>query len=221
MTLLATLAAIAALLFFYRGDAEGAARTANLEIELQLEAGERVERRVPVMQRHWWDFFRLTHGVLAATDRRLMYVGVPPEDVLPHVPEPTEFIAITYPYNRPLLTRQHRVFVGTRPGLELVGPSDRTSFGYMPRDRERVDSVLAILDRKQAVLRAAAQAERRATDAALAAARQPIYHLVQRGEALGLIARRYGVSTDSLMAWNNLSSPRITAGRRLLVKPGT
>jgi membrane-bound lytic murein transglycosylase D len=81
--------------------------------------------------------------------------------------------------------------------------------------------VLAVVRRRQEALRLAAQAERRAAEATAAASRRAIYHLVQPGEALDLIARRYGVSVDSVIAWNRLPSSRITAGRRLLVKPET
>ncbi|MBK8248406.1 MAG: LysM peptidoglycan-binding domain-containing protein [Gemmatimonadetes bacterium] len=69
-------------------------------------------------------------------------------------------------------------------------------------------------------LRAAGEAERRAVEVSSAAARRATYHLVQPGEALELIARRYGTTTDSLLAWNALGAPRIVAGQRLLVRPG-
>jgi hypothetical protein len=38
--------------------------------------------RTSAWQRQWYDFFRVPHGVLAATDRRLMYIGVRPEELL-------------------------------------------------------------------------------------------------------------------------------------------
>lgn len=220
LVVLAILAGLAALLFFHRGDAEGSARQANNEIEALLERGERVEWRVPVMQRHWWDWFRVTHGVLAATDRRLLYVGVPPEGLLPRGFEPTEYLERSFPYERSVAVRFGRLFLGTRPGVRLTGSEVRESFAFAALDRPRVDSVLAVLARRQEVLRLASEAERRATEATAAASRRAIYHLVQRGEALDFIARRYGVPSDSIVKWNALPSTRITAGRRLMVKPG-
>ena len=216
---LAALAGVAALLFFHRGDAEGSARKANAEIEALLERGERVEWRVPVLQRHWWDSFRVTHGVLAATDQRLLYVGVPPEPLLQRGFEPQEYLERSLPYDRPLSVQFARLYLGTRTGVRLTGSAGGDAFAFAPLDRPRVDSVLAVLSRRQATLRAASEAERRATEATAAASRRAIYHLVQRGEALDFIARRYGVPSDSLVAWNALTSTRITAGRRLLVKP--
>lgn len=219
--ILATLAAIAALLYFHRGDPEGSARLANAEIEALLERGERVVWRVPVVQRHWWDSFRLTHGVLAATDRRLLYVGVPPEPFIPHGEEPQEFLEHSLPYDRAIVSQFARVFLGTMPGVQLTAGDGREVFGFAAHDRVRLDSVLSLVERRQAALRAASEAERRAAEATAAASRRAIYHLVQRGEALDFIARRYGVPTDSLVKWNALATTRITAGRRLLVKPGT
>ncbi|HYN88279.1 MAG TPA: LysM peptidoglycan-binding domain-containing protein [Ardenticatenaceae bacterium] len=46
----------------------------------------------------------------------------------------------------------------------------------------------------------------------------PIYHVVQRGETLGIIARRYGVTVNQLVAWNNIPNPDfIQIGQRLIV----
>jgi hypothetical protein len=212
---------IAFLLFIHRGDAEGSARIANREIELLLDRGERVEQRLPVMQRYWWDYFRVTHGVLAVTDRRILFVGVPPDDLVPHEGEPLELLEFSIPYDHAQEHQFTRAFLGTRPAIAIRDAEGTHLFAYASIDRERAQGVMTIVDRKEEELRSAALAERRATDAAAAASRRAIYHLVQRGEALEVIAKRYGVPMDSIIKWNNLSGSRITAGRRLLVKPGT
>lgn len=218
---LLTVAAIAALLVLHRGDAEGSARLANAEVEAQLERGESVEQRVAVMQRNWWDYFRVTHGVLAATDRRLIFVGVPPEPLVTREFEPLEFLVRSIPFDRTADVQPARQFLGTLPGLQLSAAGARERFAYSAIDRGRADSVVAVIRRRLGELRLANEAERRATEATSAASRRPIYHLVQRGEALDGIAARYGVAGDSLMTWNRLTSSRINAGRRLLVKPGS
>jgi hypothetical protein len=204
----------------HRGDPEGAARIANSEIEATLEPGERVEARVIVSQRLWWDFFRHTWGVLAATDRRLMYVGIPPEPFLHRDDGPPELVAQSFAYARGLAVSRVSRLRSDGPGVRLVAATGTAQFAFAPRDAGRIDDVLAVADRARTSLRAAAEAERRATEAAEAAARAPIYHLVQRGEALEFIARRYGVAVESLTVWNKLPSSRITVGRRLLVRPG-
>lgn len=212
-------AVIAGLMVLHRGDAEGSARLANAEIESLLERDEVVERRVAVMQRNWWDYFRVTHGVLAATDRRLLYVGIPPAPLVRRGFEPTEYVVESFRYDQGASYDPSRQFLGTMPGMQLAAQRARGGFAFSSDDRERVDSVLAVLRRRREALRLASDAERRAAEAAVAASRRAIYHLVQRGEALDVIARRYGVSPDSIVAWNSLPSTRITAGSRLLVRP--
>jgi membrane-bound lytic murein transglycosylase D len=44
-----------------------------------------------------------------------------------------------------------------------------------------------------------------------------LYYLVKSGDALGLIAQRYGVKQDDLKRWNNLTSNLIHPGQRLKV----
>jgi hypothetical protein len=218
---LALVAAAATLAFvLHRGDPEGAARIANAEVEALIERGEQIVARVVVKQRLWWDYYRHTYGVLAATDRRLMYVGVPPEPLLHNDPGPPELVTQAFPYSRGLAVTRVRLFMGRTQGVRFVGATGTGRFGIAPRDSARLDAVLAVADRAQAVLRAAADAERRAAEAAAADARRPIYHLVQPGEALGTIARRYGVTVESLTVWNDLASERIAVGSRLLVRPG-
>jgi LysM domain len=215
------LGVIGLLLYLHRGDAEGSARIANREIDFLLARGEQVGALVPVMQRHWWNSFRVTHGIVAATNQRLIYVGVPPERLLPHEEEPPELEERSWRYNAPLEVRPERVFHQTRPGFIVRGGTDTAGFAIASRNADRLDSVVAVVDRGRLAIRTAQEAERMAVEASAAAARQPVYHLVQSGESLFGIAARYGIDVDSLRAWNHLVRDRILVGQRLLVSPGS
>lgn len=217
----AVLGTIGLLLFVHRGDAEGSARLANREVELMLERGEAIDWRTPVIARHWWNYFRVTHGVLAATNRRLLYVGVPPEAVLPREPEPQPLEQSTFPYDRPMDIWRGSVFLGTVNGIIVRAPGQMRTFGVVASERSRLDSVLAIMRHREAALRDSTERERQEALAVAQRTRRPIYHQVQRGEALELLARQYNASVEQLTEWNFLSSPRIRIGQQLLVKPRT
>lgn len=219
--LVLVLANVGVLLFIHRGDAEGSARIANRELELMLENGETVDWRAPVMARHWWHYFRVTHGVLAATNRRLVYVGVPPEEMLPREPEPQLLEESSFPFDRPIDIWRGRVFLGTLNGFVIRAPGQMRTFGVATSERARVDSVLALMARRQKAIRDTEEDERQKALAAAFIARLPVYHEVERGEALELLARQYNVSIEQLQEWNNLQTPRIRVGQSLLVKPRT
>jgi hypothetical protein len=215
------LATIGIVLFIHRGDAEGSARIANREIELILERGENIDWRAPVMARHWWHYFRVTHGVLAATNRRLLYVGVPPEEILPREPEPQLLEESSFPYDRPIDIWRGRVFLGTLSGIILRSPEQMRTFGVAAIERPRLDSVLSLMRRRQKAIRDSDEDERQKALGAALAARQPLFHVVERGDAVDLLARRYNVTVEQILEWNELPSPKIRVGQRLLVKPRT
>ena len=215
------LVVVGGLLFVHRGDAEGSARIANGELELMLERGEEIDWRAPVIERHWWNYFRVTHGVLAATNRRLLYVGVPPEDILPREPEPQLLEESSFPYDRPIDVSRGRVFLGTENGVVVSAPGHTRTFGVPPAERSRLDSVLTLMTRRQQAIRDSLEEERQKALAIADAARQPIYYEVARGDALELIARQFNVTVEELQEWNALPSHSIRAGQRLLVKPRT
>ena len=49
----------------------------------------------------------------------------------------------------------------------------------------------------------------------------PVSHTIKKGESLDVIAAKYNVSVSDLKEWNNLSSSKILAGKKLEIKSGT
>jgi hypothetical protein len=203
-------------------DTRTARRIVDRELrETALEPGETVERTAYVFQRNWWDYFQLTPGVLIATDRRLIFLGVPPRDVLGADDEPLGTERKVFPNDTTAIVRLQHVFPRGARGLVVITPRGRETFSAASREWPALQALTRNIQQRQVVQREAAEREHRAQLAAIAAAREPVYHVVQRGEALISIATKYNTTPEALRALNHLTNERIRAGDTLLVKPRT
>lgn len=215
------LALVAYALYSNPADTGRARAGARSLLVSALDPGERVERRAYAYQRYWWDYYRETHGVLTLTDRRVLFVGVPPANYLipddgPPASERREFALDTL-----TVVDRGRVFLGTAPGLIFRTRSAREAFAVPAESRAAADTIVRSLERRQALIRETASRERRAQEYAAWLARLPIWHRVERGEALSTLATRYNTTVELIRAWNRLPGDRVRIGQRLLVKPQT
>lgn len=79
---------------------------------------------------------------------------------------------------------------------------------YVPEDKQ---SYYASLDKSTEVVENAPTVYKETSKPAY------VYHKINRGENLGLIATQYGVSIAAIKEWNNLNSNKIVAGKKLKI----
>jgi hypothetical protein len=211
-------AVVALVLFGSPGSARAARRVADREVQMTLEPGERVEGSAHVAQRHALDYFRETYGTLAATDRRLIFIGVLPRDFLEPERDLPAFDVQTFLYDTSLAMRGARVFRGRAFGVVLHDSAGNRQFGVTRAEWPRVQQVMRHVNAR--VLAVQQSVERERTAIAEAAARPPVrdYHTVKRGESLIAIARLYETTPESLLVLNALPDSSIRAGQSLLVR---
>ncbi len=189
---------------------------ARKQLDAELSSDERVLYSAVVEQRLWWDYFRPTVGVLAATGDRVLFVGVSPDPLVGRRAMPREFVQHAYEYTRMAVER--RRFLG-RQFIELLSPLSRETYFYAASEKDALDALATRAVNFQDSVRTQLEAERRAAAAAADAARRALYYVVRRGDAISAIALRYGAPVDSLISWNGLTTSRIVVGQRLLVRP--
>lgn len=195
-----------------------ARESAQREVRAQLAGDERIIASVFASQRRWTDMWRESYGVVVATDRRVLYVGAPPTPLLrPRDDGPDELLVESYPYDVAFTLEPRALFRGLVRGLALRTPG--TSVNFIIDDATWRDALQ--------VSRLSQNARRAVTkqDADFAASsRMPapraaeyVSYVVQRGETLTGLARRFGTTPDVLRQLNQLKSDEIKSGQRLRV----
>jgi hypothetical protein len=186
-----------------------------------LEPGETVRASAFLYWRSPLSYFRSTHAVLAATDRRLLLLTLTPPDPLTREAEESLPSIRDLPKDTTIQLDTGRVMFGRSPGITLRARDVRERWAAREEEWPRVQAVIGDLTTVQRRMREDGQAIRLAHLAAVERARQPIWHVVRRGEALASIATRYGTTPERLRELNAMTGDRIRAGQALLIKPRT
>jgi hypothetical protein len=212
-----------------RTDPRDALALTQRELQLTvLRPNERVYGVVPAHHRSAVNYFRATRGILVLTDRRMVFLGLVPRDLVASPDAPAAFEQRDYPIDT--LVRIHRTYapMSFSRALDIDTPRGDQKLAVPRNAWDRAVALKRVFDwqhetlfeegRRQANLRTAVAA---ATHTATTERKRPWYHLIRRGEALSSIASLYDTTPDQLRALNNIVGDRIRAGQRLMVKPAT
>jgi LysM repeat protein len=210
------MAAVLGVVFFLNlRDGARATQLATVELQRRLEPGERIIGTVSVLQRRWSDVYRATYGVLAATDRRVLVVGVVPE--LYAAPEgPRIFDVQSFAYDTTFVIAPAIVPLSVRGAL--VASGDRTQRFGVSSDGPALAALITAASGRAFALAETRRRERAFRDSIAALPPLREYHRVERGEALETIARRYETTADLIRTLNQLLSDRILVGQTLIVR---
>ena len=186
-----------------------------------LAKGEVVQKTVTVFRRRPSDYFRATRGILALTDRRLVYVGLAPRDIMGPEESLPVFESRDFPTDTMITVTPSRTLLGAARAIVLERHGDENTFGVPDDEWDDARSVMSAIAARQTVQRGEAMREKRERQRADSLARAPKWHVVARGEALSTIAATYGTTPERIRELNSLSGDKIKVGQRLLVKPQT
>jgi LysM domain len=216
--LLLLVMAVVAYLVTLRPDVPAARTLARSQLLVMLEPAETVNAAAWARRREWWDGFRETYGILALTDRRLLFVGIPPRELITPERGPQQFVVLQLARDATLRAARDRVDFGTASGVRVV--NDRVSYAFASTDRAGVDSILADVTRGVRSDASSEELARREREYSQEVAQRAVWHVVAAGDALASVASRYGTTEAQIAALNGLTGTTIKIGQRLLVKSG-
>ena len=218
---------IQSLVHMARTDPRDSRAIAERELQVNsIQPGERVHRQVSVFKRPAIDYFRATRGLLVLTERRLLYLGLEPRDLLAAPDLPPTFEERDFPLDTSVRVTSGRTFFGIAKAIVITTPRERIKLGVPSGAWPEASSIIADMGVRytQAVAASAeqrkflarAEAQRKNAEVARKKAK---YYTVRRGDALGSIATMWNTTTDKLRAWNKLPNNNIRAGQTLMVRP--
>ena len=190
---------------------------AEQELKAELESGEHILGQAYVSQRNWWDNFRESFGVLAATDRRLLFVGAPPASWLrnPDPDGPPELRVQSLSFDAPFTAQARRVL--GFPGVVVQTTSGDITFLVPRGETKAVREIERVVERAQIAQSQATQQEQIGRIAPPPPPQVYITHIVHGGESVTSIARTYHTTPDVIRQLNRLPTDRIRIGQRLRV----
>jgi hypothetical protein len=210
-----------------RTDPRDSRAIAERELTLNtLEPGEHVVHSVSVFKRPAIDYFRATRGLLVLTNKRLLYLGLEPRDLLAAPDLPPTFEERTFPIDTLVHVSSGRTFFGFAKAIVIHTPNETLRLGVPSAVWPTADLMIVAMDVRhdRAVAQSAQQrkfladAEAR-RQAAEAARKKPKFYTVRRGDAIGSIATIWNTTPDKIREWNKLPNNNIRVGQTLMVRP--
>ena len=200
----------------------GSARSAMMAelANVPMYPGEQVEASVAVYRRSPWDYFRSTHGVLAATSYRLLLLTIPPADRFSGDVERAVVERRDFPSDTLMGLDTGRVILGVVRGVALRRGHIRLTLAVQDEEWAGLRAVMRIVTTRRDSIFAVAQTARRMRTLSDQVARQPVWYRVRTGDALTTIAATFNTTPERLREINRLSDDRIRVGDSILVKPG-
>ena len=181
-----------------------------------------------VFRRPAIDYFRATHGLLVLTNKRLIYLGLQPRDLLASPDMPPTFDQRDFPIDTLVRLSPGRTFFGLARAIRIETPNGTLKLGVTTKSWPNATSLIGTMETqhkrvlaegvRQKELRASAEAARQVAEERR---RKPQYYKVRRGDALASIAMQWNTTPDKLKAWNKLPGNTIRIGQTLMVKPAT
>lgn len=209
------------IVFMRHVDAGKAWAAADRELQAGvLHFGEKVDRKARVFTRRPSDYFRGANGILYATNQRLIFIGVAPEDKFEAADAPPTILSREFPNDTLLVMEPERLYLLTAHGVRVSHPGvPPANFAAIRGEEAALDALMEHVTAIHAAQRAEAARERRLREAVAALIREPLYYTVKRGDALSLIATKFDATPEQIRQWNHLEGDLVKIGQRLLVKP--
>jgi len=203
---------------------------AIVERELRLntlQAGERVVRMVPVFRRNAVDYYRQTRGFLVLTDKRLIYLGAPPRDISGSSDAPPTFDQRDFPIDTLTTLAPSYATLGFARAIRIETPDETLKLGVQRSSWSKAELLRESFASRHRKLEGLGQWAKRVRDArgqmaqiVAAYRKQPVYHVVRPGDALGSIAAWYEVPPEQIRQKNGIVGNKIKVGQRLLIRAG-
>lgn len=202
---------------------------AILERELRmntLQPGEQVVRTVRVFRRNGAEYFRRTRGLLVLTDRRLVYLGVPPRDVTGASDAPPIFDQREFPIDTLVRLKQSFAILGLSRALKVDSPDGEVVLGVASGGWPQAQLLRQAWDARHRKLVALGVWGAKVREARAHVkkeieeySKRPVYHTVRPGDALGSIASWYETTPEEIQRANNIVGNKIKVGQQLLIRP--
>jgi hypothetical protein len=193
-----------------------------------LQPGERVIRSVPVFRRNGVDYFRQTFGLLVLTDKRLVYLGVPPRDITGASNGPPTFDQREFRVDTLTKLEPSFAMLGFARALRVETPEGSMNLGVPSGSWQKALLMRQAFDARHRKLYALGVWAKRVRDARAQLQRdlqeyrrQPVYHIVRPGDAISSIASWYETSPEKIQQLNGIVGNKIKVGQRLLIRPGS